>query len=130
MNKNELIALVARTTGLPKMQAAKAVDAVFEAIGETLAKGNPVQLLGFGTFDVAERAATKGRNPRTGEEISIGASIRPKFRAGKGLKTIVCGPHGGGEQPNKGTEKEADSGTEKEADKKTTRGLRGTGENT
>ncbi len=91
MNKNDLIANVADTAGLSKADAAKAVDAVFDGITSTLSSGGDVRLVGFGTFSVTARAATKGRNPRTGEEIDIPASKQPKFKAGKGLKDAVNG---------------------------------------
>jgi DNA-binding protein HU-beta len=86
VNKNDLIAEVADDTGLSKSDAARAVDAVFDAITKALKKNNEVRLVGFGTFSVAKRAKSKGRNPRTGEEIQIPASKLPKFKAGKGLK--------------------------------------------
>ena len=89
MNKNDLIAAVAESTGLAKNDAAKAVDAVLDLIGGTLKGGNEVRLVGFGTFSVASRAASEGRNPRTGETIKIPASKRPKFSAGKALKDAV-----------------------------------------
>lgn len=86
MNKNDLIATVAGKTGLSKSEAAKAVDGVFDAITASLKKGQEVRLVGFGTFSVSKRAASQGRNPRTGESIQIPASNQPKFKAGKGLK--------------------------------------------
>jgi DNA-binding protein HU-beta len=89
LNKNDLIAKVAESADLSKADAGKAVDAVFDSISGTLAGGGEVRLVGFGTFAVAQRAATKGRNPRTGEEIDIPASKQPKFKAGKGLKDAV-----------------------------------------
>ena len=89
MNKNDLIATVASRSGLSKTDAAKAVDGVFGAIGNSLQRGQEVRLVGFGTFSVARRAATQGRNPRTGERIQIAASNQPKFKAGKGLKSLV-----------------------------------------
>ncbi|UTW54081.1 HU family DNA-binding protein [Kordiimonas sp. SCSIO 12610] len=89
MNKNDLIAKVAETSDLSKADAGKAVDAVFDSITGALSGGDEVRLVGFGTFAVAQRAATKGRNPRTGEEIDIPASKQPKFKAGKGLKDAV-----------------------------------------
>lgn len=89
MNKNELIAEVADQTGLSKADATRAVDGVFDIITAELAKGEEVRLVGFGTFSVSERAATEGRNPRTGEKIQISASKQPKFKAGKGLKDAV-----------------------------------------
>ena len=89
MNKNDLVATVANSTGLSKADAAKAVDSVFASITDTLKKGGDVRLVGFGTFSVASRAATQGRNPRTGETITIPASKQPKFKAGKALKDAV-----------------------------------------
>ena len=89
MNKNDLIAAVATNAGLSKSDATKAVDGVFDSITSSLKKGQEVRLVGFGTFTVAKRAATEGRNPRTGERIKIPASKRPKFTAGKGLKEAV-----------------------------------------
>ena len=89
MNKNDLIAKVAEAADLSKADAGKAVDAVFDSITSTLTGGGEVRLVGFGTFSVSERGATKGRNPRTGEEIDIPASKQPKFKAGKGLKDAV-----------------------------------------
>ncbi len=89
MNKNDLIAEVADATGLTKADAAKAVDAVLDSVTNSLKKGDEVRLVGFGTFTVAKRAASEGRNPRTGETIKIPASKRPKFSAGKALKDAV-----------------------------------------
>ncbi|MEC9347360.1 MAG: HU family DNA-binding protein [Pseudomonadota bacterium] len=89
MNKNELVAAVATAAELSKGDAGKAVDAVFAAIEQALTKGDEVRLVGFGTFSVAERAASKGRNPQTGQEIDIPASKQPKFKAGKQLKDAV-----------------------------------------
>ena len=89
MNKNDLIAEVAGGAGLSKADATKAVDSVFGAISNSLARGSDVRLVGFGTFSVAKRAASQGRNPRTGETIRIAASKRPKFKAGKALKDAV-----------------------------------------
>ena len=88
MNKGELIKAVAGE-GLSKKDAAVAVDAVFDAIGDALAKGDSVSLIGFGTFSVKERAAREGRNPRTGETVKIAASKNPVFKAGKALKVKV-----------------------------------------
>lgn len=82
-NKAELIENVASSTGLTKKDATAAVDAVFSTIQETLAKGEKVQLIGFGNFEVRERAARKGRNPQTGQEIQIAASKVPAFKPGK-----------------------------------------------
>jgi DNA-binding protein HU-beta len=89
LNKNDLIAKVSESSDLSKADAGKAVDAVFDSITGALSSGDEVRLVGFGTFAVAQRAATKGRNPRTGEEIDIPASKQPKFKAGKGLKDAV-----------------------------------------
>ncbi|MDE1145683.1 MAG: HU family DNA-binding protein [Azospirillaceae bacterium] len=89
MNKNDLVAVVAEAAGLSKADANKAVDAVFDGITDALKKGDEVRLVGFGTFAVAERAASEGRNPRTGEKISIAASKQPKFKPGKGLKDAL-----------------------------------------
>ena len=89
MNKNDLVALVADAAGLSKIDATKAVDAVFDGIIQSLKKGEDVRLVGFGTFDVSDRAASEGRNPRTGEKINIPASKQPKFKAGKTLKDAL-----------------------------------------
>lgn len=89
MNKNDLVAHVADAAGLSKADASKAVDAVFDGITSSLKKGDEVRLVGFGTFAVAERAASEGRNPRTGEKIKIPASKQPKFKAGKLLKDSI-----------------------------------------
>lgn len=89
MNKTELINTVAEISGLSKKDATKAVDAVFESITEALKKGDKVQLIGFGNFEVRERAARKGRNPQTGEEMEIPASKVPAFKPGKALKEAV-----------------------------------------
>jgi len=89
LNKNDLVAAVADSAGLSKADAAKAVDAVFDSVTSSLSAGTEVRLVGFGTFSVADRKATTGRNPRTGEAIQIAASKQPKFKAGKGLKDSV-----------------------------------------
>ena len=89
MNKQELIAAVADTAGLTKGDAVKAVEAVFETISGALKKGDEVRLVGFGTFSLSRRKASTGRNPRTGEPMTIKASTQPKFKAGKGLKDHV-----------------------------------------
>ena len=89
MHKNDLVDKVASSTGLSKTDAANAVDGVVTAITASLSAGQEVRLVGFGTFSVARRAATQGRNPRTGERIQIPASNQPKFKAGKGLKSAV-----------------------------------------
>jgi DNA-binding protein HU-beta len=89
MNKNDLIAAVADSSGLTKADAGRAVDAVFAGIEGALKGGDEVRIVGFGTFSVAHRAATTGRNPRTGEAIQIAASKQPKFKAGAPLKEAV-----------------------------------------
>ena len=89
MNKNELIGTVAESCGLSKSDASNAVEGVFDAIQKALADGDEVRLVGFGTFSVAKRKASTGRNPRTGEPMEIKASNQPKFKAGKGLKDSV-----------------------------------------
>jgi DNA-binding protein HU-beta len=89
VNKNDLVAAVASNTGLSKADSTRAVDEVFDVITKSLKQGDEVRLVGFGTFVVSARAATQGRNPRTGETIQIPASKLPKFRAGKGLKDAV-----------------------------------------
>ena len=89
MNKNDLIAVVADQSGLSKADATKAVDCVFDTITTSLKGGDEVRLVGFGTFNVTRRAASEGRNPRTGEKIQIPASNQPKLKAGKGLKDAV-----------------------------------------
>lgn len=89
MNKNDLISAVATSSGLQRNDAVKAVEGVFDAISEALKKGDEVRLVGFGTFSVAKRKASTGRNPRTGEAMEIKASSQPKFKAGKGLKDSV-----------------------------------------
>ena len=89
MNKTELVNSVAEAAELSRKDAAKAVDAAFEAIQNALTKGDKVQLIGFGNFEVRERAARKGRNPQTGAEIEIAASKVPAFKPGKALKDAV-----------------------------------------
>ena len=88
-NKQDLIAKVAEATELTKKDSGRAVDAVFDAIEEFLANGEKVQLIGFGNFEVRERAPRKGRNPQTGEVVDIAASKTPAFKAGKKLKDAV-----------------------------------------
>ncbi len=90
MNKQELVASVAEKSGLTKKDSEKAVNAVFASIEQSLAKGDKVQLVGFGTFEVRKRAARKGRNPQTGAEIKIAAAKVPAFKAGKALKDSVA----------------------------------------
>ncbi len=89
MNKTELIAAVAAKTGLKKKDAEAAVAAVFATVADELAAGNKVQVIGFGTFEVKERAERDGRNPFTGEAIKIAAAKRPVFTAGAALKNQV-----------------------------------------
>ncbi|MDQ0299794.1 DNA-binding protein HU-beta [Salibacterium salarium] len=89
MNKTDLINAVAEQADISKKDASKAVDAVFDSITETLKKGDKIQLVGFGSFEVRERAARKGRNPQTGDEIKIPATKNPAFRPGKQLKDAV-----------------------------------------
>ncbi|MCC5856968.1 MAG: HU family DNA-binding protein [Ectothiorhodospiraceae bacterium] len=89
MNKSELIEAVAQSADLSKASAARAVDAVVEAVTNALKENDTVSLVGFGTFTVRERAARSGRNPRTGETIKIAASKVPSFKAGKALKDAV-----------------------------------------
>ena len=89
MNKNDLIAAVADKSGLSKKDAEKAVNATISSISDSLKKGEKVQLVGFGTFEVKNRAARKGHNPVTRAEINIPASKAPTFKAGKALKDAV-----------------------------------------
>ncbi|WP_404900570.1 HU family DNA-binding protein [Priestia filamentosa] len=89
MKKIELVDAVGTKAELTKKDAAKAVDVLFETITSTLAKEEKIQLIGFGTFEVRERAARTGRNPQTGEEINIPASKVPAFKPGKELKAAV-----------------------------------------
>lgn len=88
-NKAELVERVASKTNLTKKDVTAAVEALFETVQEVLASGDKVQVIGFGTFEVRDRAARKGRNPQTGEEIQIPASKVPGFKAGKSLKEAV-----------------------------------------
>ena len=89
MNKSELVASVADAAELTKKDAEKAVNAVFASLQKALVEGEKVQVIGFGTFEVRERAARKGRNPQSGETIEIPASKNPVFKAGKALKDAV-----------------------------------------
>jgi DNA-binding protein HU-beta len=89
VNKNELVDAVAGLANLKKLEAEQTVDAVFGAIVAALKQGDEVRIVGFGTFSVSARAASEGRNPRTGEKMTIAASKQPKFRAGKGLKDAL-----------------------------------------
>ena len=92
MNKGELVAALAAKTELSKKDSEAALNALIDVIGETIAKGEKVQLIGFGTFDVKERPARVARNPRTGDEIKIAASKAPAFKPGKALKDKVNTP--------------------------------------
>ena len=89
MNKTELVAALAEQAGLSKKDAEAAVKAFTDVVAEALKAGDKIQLVGFGTFEVSERAAREGRNPRTGETMTIEASKTPKFKAGKALKDLV-----------------------------------------
>lgn len=91
MNKHELVSAIAQNAELSKKDADKALSAAIEAITKALAEGDKVQVVGFGTFEVRERAARTGKNPRTGEMIDIAASKVPAFKAGKALKDAVNG---------------------------------------
>jgi DNA-binding protein HU-beta len=91
MNKPDIVAAVARSSGISKTSADNAVDTIFSAITDALRKGEDVRLVGFGTFSTRRRAARQGRNPRTGETIQIPASTQPKFKAGRPLKDAVNG---------------------------------------
>ncbi len=89
MNKNDLVDAVATAATIKKSEAETVIDAVFDSITKELKKGGEVRLTGFGTFVVSQRAATEGRNPRTGETIKIKASKVPAFKAGKALKDAL-----------------------------------------
>lgn len=90
MNKTELIAAVAEKTGMSKKDTEKFVSVVFDTVTDTIAAGEKVQLVGFGTFELKTREARTGRNPKTGAAIEIPASRAPVFKAGKGLKDKVA----------------------------------------
>lgn len=89
MNKTELIAAVADKAQMSKKDAEKAVNAVFAVVEDALASEDKVQIIGFGTFEVRARSERKGRNPQSGQEITIPASKMPVFKAGKGLKDVI-----------------------------------------
>ncbi|HEY9037182.1 MAG TPA: HU family DNA-binding protein [Pseudomonadales bacterium] len=89
MNKSELIDAIAEAADLPKASAGRALDATIDAITAALKKGDTVSLVGFGTFAAKQRAARVGRNPQTGAELQIKASVVPSFKAGKGLKDAL-----------------------------------------
>ena len=95
MNKTELVAAIAAIAELSKKDSEKALKAFIEVVTEELVKGGKVQLVGFGTFEVADRAARTGKNPQTGKAIKIAASKAPKFKAGKALKETVNAPKKG-----------------------------------
>ena len=90
MNKTELVAAVAAKTELSKKNAEKAVAALLDTVAETMANGEKVQLVGFGTFETREREARTAKNPRTGETVNVAASRIPAFKAGQALKTKVA----------------------------------------
>ena len=89
MNKAELVAAMAEQTNLSKKDAEAALKAFIDVVSEELKKGEKVQLVGFGTFEVSERAAREGRNPQTGKTMTIAACKAPKFKAGKALKDAI-----------------------------------------
>lgn len=89
MNKTELVAAIAEKTQLSKKDSEMALKAFINVVSEQLKKGEKIQLVGFGTFEVSDRAARTGKNPQTGEEINIPAAKAPKFKAGKALKETV-----------------------------------------
>lgn len=89
MNRMELVAAIAEKTELSKKDAEKALKAFTDVVAEELKKGEKIQLVGFGTFEVSERPAREGRNPQTGETMQIAASKAPKFKAGKALKDAL-----------------------------------------
>lgn len=89
MNKTELVAAIAEQAEISKKDAEKALKAFTDVVAEELKKGEKIQLVGFGTFEVSERAAREGRNPQTGEAMAIAASKTPKFKAGKALKDSI-----------------------------------------
>ena len=89
MNKNELVTSMAEKTGMKKTEVEKVLKAFTDTVAAELKKGEKIQLVGFGTFEVAERPAREGRNPRTGETMKIAASVAPKFKPGKALKDAL-----------------------------------------
>ena len=90
MNKTELVAAIADKAGVSKKDAEKALGAFVNVVGETLKKGDKIQLVGFGTFETRKRAAREGKNPQTGAKIKIAASTVPAFKAGKALKDLIA----------------------------------------
>lgn len=95
MNKTELVAAIAEKSELSKKDSEKALKAFIDIVTDELAKGEKIQLVGFGTYEVVERSARNGRNPQTGKTIKIAASKAPKFKAGKALKDAVNAPKKG-----------------------------------
>ena len=89
MNKTELVEAIAKKSGLSKKDSEAALNAFTDTVGKTLKKGDKIQLVGFGTFEVTKRSARTGRNPQTGATIKIPASKAPKFKPGKALKDLV-----------------------------------------
>ena len=89
MNKSELVAMMAEKADLSKKDAEKALNAFVESVQDTVKSGDKISLVGFGTFELRERAAREGRNPQTGEVMKIAASKAPKFKAGKALKDMI-----------------------------------------
>lgn len=89
MKKADLISALAGKSGIKKVEAQKVIDALIEIIGDELAKGEKIQIAGFGTFEVSERPAREGRNPRSGETLTIEASKSPRFKAGKAFKDRI-----------------------------------------
>src|SRR3546814_15136126 len=104
MNKQDLIAAVADSSGLTKGDASKAVEAVFDAVTGALTTGGEIRLVGFGTFAVSKRKASTGRNPHTGETMTIATSNQPKFQAGKAFKDAVNTAHPRSEERRVGKE--------------------------
>ena len=90
MNKTELVAAIAEKAGVSKKDAEKALGAFVNVVGETLKKGDKIQLVGFGTFETRKRAAREGKNPQTGAKIKIAACTVPAFKAGKALKDLIA----------------------------------------
>ena len=90
MNKTEVVAAMAEKAGVSKKDAEKVLGAFVNVVGESLKKGDKIQLVGFGTFETRERAAREGKNPQTGEKIKIAASTVPAFKAGKALKDLIA----------------------------------------
>jgi len=91
MNKTELVEAVAEEMAIPKAQVGRVLKAIMERIASEVAQGNPVQLMGFGTFDTVKRRARRGRDPRTGAPIQIPATVAPKFRPGTEFKRLSAG---------------------------------------